>query len=243
MEGFSRIDIFDTKGVEYLFVIGYLLILIVFWRVSNKQVKITKQIQKILGHVSAKILRIPQGLFYNKNHTWAHLEKSGTAKVGLDDFLQHITGEVKFNNLKNPGDTINKGDLLTEIKQNGKNLKIFSPISGKIQSTNSLLYDSPEILNEDPYEKGWIYKITPSNWVAETNSYYLAEEATNWSTKELERFKDFLSGGLMQKYSSEPSMVLLQDGGELRDNILSELPDEVWQDFQKEFLNVTHQKD
>ena len=47
----------------------------------------------------------------------------------------------------------------------------------------------------------------------------------------------------MRKYSSEPSMILLQDGGELRDNILSELPDEIWKGFQKEFLNYTQQED
>jgi glycine cleavage system H protein len=65
----------------------------------------------------------------------------------------------------------------------------------------------------------------------------LAEKATEWSKKEFVRFKDFLSGGAMAKYSSEPSMVLLQDGGEIRENVLSELPDEVWEDFQEEFLN------
>ena len=243
MEGFSRIDIYDTKGMEYLFVIGYLLFLIIFWKVSNKQVNIATQIQKVLSNLSANILKIPQGLFYHKNHTWVHLEVFGAAKVGLDDFLQHLIGEVRFTNLKNPGEMINKGDLLTEIDQAGKHLRVFSPISGKIQDTNPKINETPEIINEDPYEKGWIYKIKPLNWVEETASYYLAEEATNWSTKELERFKDFLMGGSMRKYSSEPSMVLLQDGGELRDNILSELPDEVWKDFQKEFLNFTQQAD
>lgn len=236
MEGFSRVDIFDTKGIEYLFVIGYLVILIIFWRVSHKQIKIARQIQTALGILSANLLRIPQGLFYSKNHTWAHLEESGTARVGLDDLLQHITGEVKFGKLKNSGEMINKGDLLTEITQEGKLLKIFSPISGEIVNANSELKESPEILNEDPYERGWIYKIKPSKWIAETTSYYLAEEATTWSKKELERFKDFLAMSA-KKYSAEPAMVILQDGGELQDNTLSELPGELWQDFQKEFLN------
>ena len=68
------------------------------------------------------------------------------------------------------------------------------------------------------------------------DSYYLAEEAIDWSKKELERFKDFLAVS-MKKYSPETSMVILQDGGELCDQPLSELPDEVWQDFQKSFLN------
>lgn len=235
MGEFYRVDIFDTKGIEYLFVIVYLLGLIMFWKVSGKQ--ITKQIQKVLGNLSASILRIPHGLFYNKNHTWTHLEKSGAAMVGMDDFLQHLTGKVEFSSLKQPGEIIKKGDLLAEIDKNGKQLKVFSPISGEILSTNSTLYESPEMLNEDPYDKGWIYKIKPSNWIEETNSYLFAEEAEDWSSAELGRFKDFLMLGSMRKFSSEPSMVMLQDGGELRDNILSELPDEVWKDFQVEFLD------
>lgn len=243
MEGFSSIDIYDTKGAEYLFVIGYLFILIIFWKISNIQIHVAKQIKQVIGSLSANIMRIPQGLFYNKNHTWAHLDESGAAKVGLDDFMQHITGEVAFTHLKNPGETINKGDLLTEIDQDGKHLSVFSPISGKILETNPLLSEQPNILNEDPYQEGWVYKMKPTNWVSDTNSYYFAEEATNWTAKELERFKEFLMGWSMKKYASEPSMILLQDGGELRDNILSELPDEVWKDFQIEFLEVDHQKD
>jgi glycine cleavage system H protein len=237
MESFNRVDIFDTKGIEYLFVIGYLLCLIIFWNLATRHEIIIKQIKKVISTLSAGILRIPQGLFYNKYHTWTHLDDSGVASVGLDDFLQHITGEVTFTQLKDPDQMINKGDLLTQIDQDGKHLKIFSPISGKILASNATLNENPGIFNEDPYKKGWIYKIKPSHWRKETNSYFLAEEATNWSVKELDRFKDFLTGGPLRNYSSEPSMILLQDGGEIRDNILSELPNEVWTDFQEEFLN------
>jgi glycine cleavage system H protein len=239
MENFSRVDIFDTKGIEYLFVIGYLLFLIIFWNVANKHERIIKQIKKVISTISSGILRIPQGIFYNKYHTWTHLEESGEARVGLDDFLQHIAGKVKFTQLKNPDELIKKGDLLTEIDQDGKQLKIFSPISGRVLASNPSLNENPEIFNEDPFKKGWIYKIKPSDWIKETNTYLMAEEASDWSSKELTRFKDFLTGGPMRKYSSQPSMVLLQDGGEIRDNILSELPEEVWTDFQKEFLNIS----
>jgi len=236
MESFYRVDIFDTKGIEYLFVIGYLLLLIIFWNLA-KNPGIIKKIKSAISTLSAGVLRIPQGLFYNKFHTWAHLDESGTARVGLDDFIQHITGEVRLSQLKNPGETIKKGELLTEIEKDGKKLKLFSPISGSILNSNSAINENPGIINEDPYRKGWIYQIKPSDWKKETRSYYLAEEATDWLTKELDRFKDFLTGGAMRRYSSEPSMVLLQDGGEVRDNVLSELPDEVWKDFQEEFLN------
>jgi glycine cleavage system H protein len=236
MDGFSYNNIFETKGIEYLIIIAFLVMIIPFWIIINKQARVTRQIKKTLGILSGSILRIPQGLFYSNNHTWTHLEESGTAKVGLDDLLLHITGEVKFSNLKSPGNYINKGDLLADINQEGKLLQIYSPISGRITNTNTMLSETSGLINEDPYGKGWIYKIKPSEWIAETNSYYMADEAIAWSKRELERLKDFLAISI-KKYSPETSMVILQDGGELCDKPLSELPDEVWQDFQKSFLN------
>jgi glycine cleavage system H protein len=236
MDGFTYTNIFETKGIEYLVVIAFLALLIPFWIVLNKQAKISRQIQHALGILSANVLRIPQGLFYSANHTWTHLESSGLAKIGIDDLLLHITGEVRFSHLKKPGQQIQKGEALAEIGYGGKILRLFSPISGEIMGTNSLLTHNPEMLNEDPYKKGWMYKVKPSNWTAETNTYYLAEEATKWSVKELERFKDFLATSV-GKYTPESSEVIMQDGGEIFDHPLSALPDEVWQDFQKSFLS------
>jgi glycine cleavage system H protein len=237
MDGFSYSDIFATKGIEYLIIIAFLVLLIPFWMILNKQAKVNRKIQKALGALTAGILQIPQGLFYSKNHTWMYLEKSGSAMVGLDDLLLHITGEVKFNNHKNPGEMIHKGELLTDIEQNGKLLRILSPVSGTITNINSIIHENPGMLNEDPYDKGWICKIKPSKWIVEADACYFAEAATHWSTIELERFKDFLAMS-MRNYAPDPSLVILQDGGELCDHTLSELPGEIWRDFEKEFLNL-----
>lgn len=238
MEDFTRVDIFDTKGLEYLFVIAYLLVLIIFWNIARNP-SIIKKLKESIGTITANILKIPQGIFFSRFHTWTHLGESGEAKVGMDDFLIHVLGERKLTQLKHPGEIIEKGDLLTVIDQGGKQLKVYSPISGKIQNTNSILNKDQELIHNDPYNKGWIYKIQPSNWVNDTESYFLAKEATDWSKKEFARLKDFLSGDPMENYSSEPSMIILQDGGEIIENVLSELPDEVWDNFQKEFLDFT----
>ena len=101
MDGFSYSDIFATKGVEYLVVITFLTLLIPFWLILNKRSAIQGKIRRVLGNLSFNILKIPQGLFYSNNHTWMHMEKTGTASVGLDDLLLHMTGDVKFSNLKN----------------------------------------------------------------------------------------------------------------------------------------------
>jgi glycine cleavage system H protein len=236
MDGFTYNNIFDTKGIEYLVIIAFLLLLIPFWLALNRKVTIKEQIQKALGVLSASILKIPQGIFYSKNHTWTYLEKSGVAKVGLDDLLLHITGSVKIQQMINSGENIKKGDKLAEIDQNGKSLSIFSPISGKVLDSNHILNVDHELLNQDPYGKGWLFEIKPTNWVVEIPACFLAEEATDWFKKELDRYKDFLAVN-MSKYSSETSFATLQDGGELIDNSLAELPEEMWTDFQKEFLN------
>ena len=236
MDGFTYNNIFEMKGIEYLAIVIFFAILIPFWVILNKEVKTKQKVQRDLGSLTPYSLKIPQGLFFSRLHTWAHLEKSGLAKVGLDDLLVHITGEVKFNRILEAGERIRKGDFLAEIVQKGKLLKIYSPISGEIIEANSILLNQPELLNEDPYQKGWMYKIKPISWVADTQSYFLAEDASLWAKQELERFKDFLAQSL-GKYSPDPSAVILQDGGELRDQPLSELPDEVWQDFQQDFLS------
>ncbi len=172
MDGFTYHNIFDTKGIEYLAILAFFAMLIPFWLTLNKQVKLTKQLQKALGALTARSLRIPQGLFFSRYHTWTHLERTGDAKVGLDDLLLHLTGDVKINVLKKPGEKIRKEDLLAEINHNDKFLRIYSPISGEITEANTMLVKNPEFLNVDPYGKGWMYKIKPSSWVADTNSYF-----------------------------------------------------------------------
>ena len=236
MDGFTYNNIFETKGVEYLAIIAFFLLLVPFWILLNRQVKISKQIEKALGILTSSALKVPQGLFFSRLHTWTHLERSGVAKVGMDDLLLHITGEVSFNKLREPGERVGKGDLMAEINHKGKILKIYSPISGEVIQANPILLEHPEVLNEDPYQKGWMYKVKPTSWIADTNSYFLAEEASDWSRQELERFKDFLSGS-MGKYSPDNANVILQDGGEICDQPLSELPEEVWKEFQKDFLS------
>jgi glycine cleavage system H protein len=70
MDGFTYYNMFDTKGIEYLVVIAFLLLLIPFWLALNRRVNVKETVRKALGVLSANVLRIPQGVFYSKNHTW-----------------------------------------------------------------------------------------------------------------------------------------------------------------------------
>jgi glycine cleavage system H protein len=235
MEGFTYQNIFETKGIEYLLIIGFFAVLIPFWIILSKHVKTIRLLKRPAGFLSAGSLTIPQGLFFSKYHTWTHLERTGVARVGLDDFLLHLTGPVQFKPVRQPGDNIEKGEILATIIRDGKQLEIFSPISGEIVEGNPVIQEDSEQLNFDPCKMGWIYKIKPVSWISETESYYLAEKATAWSARELDRFKGWLASS-SSKYNTFNSGIVLQDGGELIDKPLAELPAEIWQDFQENFL-------
>lgn len=234
MDGYSYINIFDTKGIEYLIIIGFLLLLIPFWRALNKPLKVKLAAMSTFQALTANILRIKQGILYNPNHTWAQLEKAGYANVGLNDLLMHIVGPFSIKTYKMSGDRVVKGEQIAQIASADRVLKIKSPITGKIDRVNTLL--DYETLNSDPYGKGWMYKIQTEKWAEEIKSSYQAEEVVLWFKNELLRLKDFLAT-TMNKNALEPSFVILQEGGDLADNPLADMPAEIWNDFQQHFLD------
>ncbi|MGB8359404.1 MAG: glycine cleavage system protein H [Bacteroidales bacterium] len=235
MDGFTYYNLFQTKGIEYIIIIAFLLLIIPFWRLLNKPLKVPARVRNAFKTLSASVLRVPQGIFFSNNHTWAHMQKSGDARIGLDDLLLHLTGGVRVVMLKNPGNTVTKGDVVSEIDHEGKKLIIISPVSGKITAVNNILEDDPSVLNSDPYGKGWLYCIKPTEWLEEAGGFHFAAEASTWLRTELERFRDFMAASVSRN-TPEMNAVYLQDGGELIDNPLSAMPDEVWKDFQEEFL-------
>lgn len=237
MDGFTYVNIFETKGIEYIAIITFFLVLVPFWYILKNRKAISKKINKAFSILTGKTLRIPKGVFHSKNHTWTYLEKSGAAKVGMDDFLVQTTGDIKLKGMKEAGQVIQKGDVMAELVKDENIIKIYAPITGKILKTNHKLNEKPELLNEDPYQLGWIYRIEPQAWKTETNAYLLADEAQAWANDEVTRLKDFLAESYSKQTSAE-NLVVLQDGGELSEDALSQFPPTIWQDFQKQFLNT-----
>ncbi len=237
MDGFSYTNIFDTKGIEYLIIIGFLILIIPFWRTLNRPLKVKEAVSDVLGILNVAGLRIPGGLLYSRNHVWTHLERSGSVSIGLDDLLMHLTGRIELKNFRKPGERITRGDMLAEIRQGDKHLSILSPVSGEISDMNDLIKDKPAVLNEDPYNRGWLYRLKPERWTEETKDLVMADEAKTWSENELLRFKDFVAHSLKVHAPGSPA-VILQEGGELTDHPLKDMPEEVWKDFQQEFMSL-----
>ncbi len=185
-------------------------------------------------------LVIPKGLYFDKTHTWAFMEQNGTVKVGVDDFLQHITGTITRIKLKNQGDKIKKGELMLSIIQYGKQLNLYAPVSGVIIKKNEALETNSSLVNSSPYNDGWVYMIEPANWVRENQLLFMADKHRQFIKNEFSRLKDFLAT-IFNKDTEKYGQLILQDGGELRDGILANLGPEVWEDFQTNILDPSRQ--
>lgn len=213
--------------------IGFALDL-VFRRIGNKKGTMLDAPLALVSVFDENSVNVPKGLYFDKSHTWAFMKKNGSVKIGIDDFLQHVTGPITRIEMKSPGEMIRKGEKFLTIIRQGKKLNIYSPVSGTIIAQNEILINHSSLLNTAPYYEGWVYMIEPSNWLREIQFLSMAEKYKTWLKVEFSRLKDFFATAFK---TPEFAYVVYQDGGSLKDGILADLGPEVWEDFQTKFMD------
>jgi glycine cleavage system H protein len=103
---------------------------------------------------------IPSDLRYLSSHEWARLEDDGeTVTVGVTDYAQDMLGDVVYVEVPDVGAELAAGDEAGVVESVKAASDIFSPVSGVVIEVNEALEDSPELVNSDPYNDGWFYKI------------------------------------------------------------------------------------
>jgi len=102
---------------------------------------------------------IPDKLYYSKEHEWVRLEGKD-AIVGITDYAQKQLHEVVYVEVQKEGSEVKQFQTMGTVESVKSVSEVFSPVTGKILKVNKELSDSPERLNEDPYGKGWLAKIS-----------------------------------------------------------------------------------
>ena len=110
-------------------------------------------LKKILNKMS-----IPAELKYTKDHEWVRIE-GNIAVVGITDFAQGELGDIVFVDIDSVGDELNAGDVFGSVEAVKTVSDLYLPISGKVVEFNEELEGEPELVNTDPYGKGWIIKL------------------------------------------------------------------------------------
>ena len=107
-------------------------------------------------------MEIKENLSYTNDHEWIKVD-GNTALVGITDFAQSELGDIVFIEVETIGEDLNKNEVFGTVEAVKTVSDLFIPVSGKVLEFNSALEDNPELVNESPYEEGWIVKIEISN--------------------------------------------------------------------------------
>ncbi len=225
------IFIFGALGVVILFIVFF------SFKYSNKEIIESENIE-LAQAFNENTISAPHGLLYDKTHIWAFMEQDGLVKIGIDDFLKHVVGAITQLKMKVPGEKVRKGEKIVTIIRDGKQLNLYSPFTGIIRNQNKTLLSTPLKINDSAFTDNWIYQIEPANWARDLNFMFMIDKYKEWLKDEFVRLKDFMANSANSNQSVYQHVVL-QDGGELKENILADLGPEIWEDFQTQFIDTS----
>ncbi len=121
--------------------------------------------QLLEARVDKFIFRVMPGYLYSEAGVWAALDETQqVVRLGLSDYRQQSSGDVAFFNPPARGAHVAAGDELAAIETVKVDLEVPSPLAGEIVAANEALEDAPELINQDPYGRGWLVELRPDQW-------------------------------------------------------------------------------
>jgi len=161
METLSHVDIFATKGIEYLIVITYLVLFTGFWTLLKAPAKASQAASEAPGF-GARIrgwFHLPDGFHFHQGHTWALLESEGILRVGMDEFARKLMGPPTTLRLPAVGTRLEQGGAGWTVLVDGTPVQMLSPVGGEVLEVNPLVMEAPGQALERPYDDGWLMKV------------------------------------------------------------------------------------
>jgi glycine cleavage system H lipoate-binding protein len=192
------------------------------------QERLQAEILPVHARTQESGFELAEDFYYHEGHTWAKPEYGGRVRVGLDDFAQKLIGKLGKIELPNIGQEVKQGEVGFQVRNNGKTVKVLSPIDGIVSLVNYKLVDQPDLANESPYEKGWLFTIEPTQLRKNLKELYYGQEARNFINEEREQLFAM----------AHEDFRVAADGGVAVEDISQELEGENWAKFIKTFLKT-----
>ena len=127
---------------------------------------------------------IPSDLRYTKSHEWLRRQQDGTVEIGISDHAQSALGDLVFVEVPEAGRAVRAGEACAVVESVKAASDVYSPVSGKVIAGNTALASQPELLNQDPYGTGWLFRVQMNSPLEEAAlmsaadyAKYLADEA------------------------------------------------------------------
>lgn len=222
-------DPFATKGIEYVIVLAFLLLLPLYWRYLNGAPRLAPA--RVLAgqrRVLSGWFRLPEAVYYHPGHTWAVPVGGGRLRIGVDDFAQKLLGKPAHITLPNVGSRLAQGGPGWTLEVGARAFNLPAPVGGRVVARNEDALKSPDLINEDPYGKGWLLEVEAPPLRPALRSLLHGDRAKAW----LARVED----ALRLKMSPEVGAVL-QDGGIPVPGIARALSAEGWDSLARDLLS------
>jgi glycine cleavage system H lipoate-binding protein len=172
--------------------------------------------------------QLAEDFYYHEGHTWAKPEYGGRIRVGLDDFARRLLHKLNQIELPDIGHEVRQGKVAFQVKKNSQSAQVLGPVDGIVARVNQRLLDRPELINESPYEEGWLFIIEPTNLRNNLKTLYYGEEASTFIREERDKLLSMAHDDLR----------ISADGGESVDDIFGELEGEDWSKFVRAFFRT-----
>ena len=109
---------------------------------------------------------VPADRKYARSHEWVREEADGTVQVGISDHAQQALGDLVFVEVPEVGRSLKQGDACAVVESVKAASDVYAPVAGTVVAVNEALAQAPELVNQDPYGKGWIMRLKPSESLA-----------------------------------------------------------------------------
>jgi glycine cleavage system H protein len=109
---------------------------------------------------------VPTDRKYARSHEWVRTEADGTVEVGISDHAQQALGDLVFVEVPEVGRSLKQGDACAVVESVKAASDVYAPVAGTVVAVNDALAQAPELVNQDPYGKGWIMRLKPSEALA-----------------------------------------------------------------------------
>lgn len=196
METSGYVDIFATKGTEYILILGFFIALAFFWRFLSRS-RVTAQPEASGMQTSSELqFKLQPRLFYHQGHSWAMPERQNVVRVGIDDFAQRLIGPASFVELPEAGGFLEQGGMGCRLRMGSQTIDILSPVTGEVLAVNADALENPRIVNQDPYGKGWLMKVRVPNMNNNIRNLLSGELAEVWMNNAVDTLRQKMAGNL-----------------------------------------------
>jgi glycine cleavage system H protein len=213
---------FMVLGVTFLPVIGILVGIPVLWLAWRFAAPKAIASERVAGFL------VPGNVMFHLGHAWARVDGNGIITVGMDDFAVKLLGWADSIALPRLGSLVKQGSLGWGFKADSRQINMLSPVEGEVVAVNYTLVTSPGTAFEDPYGKGWMFKVKSNDPASNLKNMIPRRMVGEW----LEGIRETLSSRLQ----GQAAAGLYQDGGEPVSGLARVVDPQRWDDLAREFL-------